>query len=81
VQRYLGVSNLTQGVQVDEADLVAKYAESRCSGARGIGRRSLCHGRQDSDVDDLDVLVHNQGRKYVREVRVVKAKECDAEKD
>jgi hypothetical protein len=58
VQRDLGVGNLTQGVQVDEADLVAKYAESRCSGARGIGRRSSCRGQRDSDADDLDVLVH-----------------------
>jgi hypothetical protein len=60
---------------------VASPASSRKSRGLEIPRRSSSYGRRDSDADDLDVLVHNRGRKYVREVRVVKGKECDAEKD
>jgi hypothetical protein len=63
------------GVQDVEACLLARYAESRCSGTRGIDPRSLCHGQRDSDADDLDILVHKRGRKYVREVRVAEKEE------
>jgi hypothetical protein len=70
-----------QEIQIAKATLVASPASSRKSRGLDIPRRSSSYGRRDSDVDDLDVLVRNRGRKYVREVRMVKAKECDAEKD
>jgi hypothetical protein len=60
---------------------VARYAESRCYGARGIGRWSSCRGQRESDMDDRDVLVHKQGQKHVREVRVIMLRKCDAVKD
>jgi hypothetical protein len=80
-RREFGWRQSYPGVQDIEASLVGRYAESRCYGARGIGRRSSCRGQRDLDTDDLDVLVHKRGRKHVREVRVIMLRMCDAVKD
>jgi hypothetical protein len=56
-------------VQGVEASSMAKSAESRCTGALVISRRSFVWQQQDLDADDLDILAHKEDRNQVSDGR------------
>jgi hypothetical protein len=64
-----------------EATSMAKFAETRCSGALGIPRRSLnCGLRDPGEIAYVD-LVRKSKRKHVRELCWVEVRGGGAERD
>jgi hypothetical protein len=64
-----------------EATSMAKFEETRCSGALGIPRRSLnCGLRDPGEIAYVD-LVRKSKRKHVRELRWVEVRGEGAERD
>jgi hypothetical protein len=64
-----------QEIQEDEAELVANFDGSRCSGAPVIPHRSSVERQQDPDADAFVVLLFKRRQEYVREVRMTKRRE------
>jgi hypothetical protein len=74
-QGWIWETRFIPKIQEDRAELVARFAKTRCTGAMGIPRRSSVERRQDPDVDAFIVLALKRRREYVREARVIKKRE------